>query len=148
MYLLLVISFSAIFIVAYIITKLFFDNRGSAIVILHSGLLYLLPTLAGALGILRPYVLITFALITVLISVLIYIFKRESYDKSVRFNLISINYCARPVILEVLLVVIPCHCIVFVDFYLCGAISTAKDSPFSDSPHVWDVVEYHFPTLN
>src|SRR5512141_2933597 len=99
MYLLLVTSFSAIFIVAYIITKLFFNNRGSALLILLSGLLYLLPTISGALGILRPYVLFTFVLILVLISVLIYIFKWESHDKSYRFNYIPIKYCARPVTL-------------------------------------------------
>ena len=147
MYLLLLISFSAIFVFAYIITKLFFNNRGSALFILISGLLYLLPTISGALGILRPYVLNTFALITALISVLIYIFKKESPDKCDRFNYISIKYCARQITLEMLLVVIPA--IASLSWILIFVVQSARHNIalFYIPPFPWDVVEYHFPHL-
>lgn len=147
MYLLLVASFSAIFIFAYILTKLFFNNRGLALLILISGLLYLLPTISGALGILRPYALMIFALITALISVLIYISKWESHDKSYGFNYIPIKYCARPMTLEMLLVVIPA--ISSLLWILIFAVQSVrhKIALFYIPPFPWDVVEYHFPHL-
>ena len=147
MYILLMISLTAIFISAYILTKLYFNNRGSALLLLISVLLYLLPTIAGALGILRPYYLITFALGALLISVFAYIFNRKSYDKPKVINYISIKYCARPTALEILLVVVPAICsfswiLIFVVQSIRHRIALYYIPPFP-----WDVVEYHFPTL-
>jgi hypothetical protein len=147
MYLLLIISFTAIFISCYILTKLFFNNRGSALLLLISGLLYLLPTIAGALGILQPYVLITFALITLLISVLIYISKWERHDKFNIFNYLPIRYCARPVILEILLVVVPVICALSWTLIFVVQSVTHKITLHYIPPFPWDVVEYHFPNL-
>jgi len=135
MYLLLMVTLTALFISAYIITKLFFNNRGSGLLILISVLLYLLPMIAGALGILRPYVLITFALIVLLISVLIYVFKWQSQDKPDGFNYISTEYSARPITLEVLLVVVPVICslswiIIFVDQSVRHKIANYYIPPF------------------
>ena len=147
MYLLLMISLTAIFISAYILTKLFFNNRGSALLLLISVLLYLLPTIAGALGILRPYFLITFALVALLISVLTYIFKWKSYDKPNGFNYISIKYCARPMTLEMLLVVVPAICsLSWILIFVVQSIRH-KIAHYYIPPFPWDVVEYHFPTL-
>jgi hypothetical protein len=147
MYLLLIISFTAIFISAYILAKLFFNNRGSALFILFYVLLYLLPMIGGALGILRPYFLITFALVTLLISALIYMCKLKSSDEIDKFNYIPIIYCARPMMLEMLLVAIPVICslswiIIFVVQSVRHKITNYYIPPFP-----WDVVEYHFPTL-
>lgn len=147
MYILLIISLTAIFISSYILTRLFFDNRGSALLILNSGLLYLLPTIAGALGILRPYPLTILALITLLINVITYLFLRIIYDKSAKFNLLRINYCARPMVLEVLLVIIPA--IVSFSWILIFAVQSVrhKIALIYIPPYPWDVVEYHFPHL-
>ena len=147
MYLLLMISFTAIFISAYILSKLFFNNRGSALLLLISVLLYLLPTIAGALGILLPHFLIIFALTALLISVLTYILRWKSYDKPNGFNYISIEYCARPITLEILLVVVPAICafswiLIFVVQSIRHKIALYYIPPFP-----WDVVAYHFPTL-
>ncbi len=147
MYLLLLITFIAIFISCYILTKLIFNNRGSALLLLFSVLLYLLPTIAGALGILRPYVLTTFALITLIISTFTYIFIWKSSDKPIRFNYIPIEYCARPLALEILLVLIPALC--SLSWILLFVVQSARHKivhyyiPFFP----WDVVEYHFPHL-
>ena len=54
MYLLLIVAFIAIFLSAYILTKLYFNNRGSALLLLISLLFYLLPTIAGAFEIYAP----------------------------------------------------------------------------------------------
>ena len=147
MYLLLIISFTAIFISAYIIAKLFFNNRGSSLFILISVLLYLLPMIGGALGILRPYFLIIFSLVALLTSVLIYIFKWKSYDKINRYNHIPIIYCARPMALEILLVVIPVICsLSWIIIFVVQSVRH-KIANYYIPPFFWDVVEYHFPTL-
>jgi hypothetical protein len=147
MYLLLTIALTAIFTSSYILTRLFFDNRGSALLILTSGLLYLLPMIAGALGILRPYPLIILALIALLISVITYLFQRRIYDRSIEFDLLRINYRARPMVMEVLLVIIPV--IVSFSWILIFGVQSLrhKIALISIPPYPWDVVEYHFPHL-
>jgi hypothetical protein len=141
------ISFTAIFISAYILSKLFFNNRGSALLLLISVLLYLLPTIAGALGMLRPYFLITLALVVLLISILTYILKWKSYSKTGRFNYIPIKYHARPLRLEVLLVVIPVICsLSWIIIFFVQSVRH-KIAYHYIPPFFWDVVEYHFPTL-
>jgi hypothetical protein len=147
MYLLLMITFTAIFIAAYILTKLFFNNQSSALFLLISVLLYLLPMIGGALGILRPYFLVSGAFAALLISVLIYTFKWKNSNKPDGVNYIPIEYCARPLSLEVLLVIIPVICslswiAVFVVQSVRHNIASHYIPPFS-----WDVVEYHFPTI-
>lgn len=147
MYILLMITLTAIFISAYILTKLYFNNRGSALLLIISAMLYLLPTIAGALGILRPYSLITFALVTLLISVLIFIFNRKYYDKLFDLNCIPIEYRARPLTLEALLVVIPAICsLSWISFFVLQSVRH-KIAHIYIPPLPWDVVEYHFPHL-
>jgi hypothetical protein len=147
MYLLLITSFTAIFISCYILTKLFFNNRGSALLIIISTLLYFLPTMAGALGILRPYALITFALITLLATVYTYLYLSRSYDKRNEFKYIEIKYCARPVRLEILFVVIPAICsLLWISIFAVQSINH-KIAAYYIPPYPWDVVEYHFPHL-
>ncbi|MFA4903600.1 MAG: hypothetical protein WC600_12765 [Desulfobaccales bacterium] len=145
MYLLLMTSFTAIFISAYILSKVFFNNRSSALIIIVSGLLYLLPTIAGALGILRPYLLFNFALVALLISVFTLRWQRDS--KSNGFNYYSIEYCARPISLEVLLVVVPAIC--SISWILIFVVQSIRHriALHYISPLPWDVVTYHFPTL-
>lgn len=147
MYLLLIITLTAIFTSSYIITNLFFDNRVSTLLILISGLLYLLPTIGGALGILRPYFLITFTLTTLLISVITCLFMWKIYDKPIKFNPVQINYCARPMIFEILLVVIPA--ISSLSWILIFVIQSVRHNIalIYIPPFPWDVVEYHFPNL-
>lgn len=147
MYLLLMIAFTAIFIAAYILAKLFFNNRGSALFLLISVLLYLLPMIGGALGILRPYFLLTFAFVTLSISSLIYIFKWKSSDKPDRYNYIPIEYCARPMPLEVLLVIIPIiYSLSWITIFFLQSVRH-KIANYYIAPYSWDVVEYHFPTI-
>ena len=147
MYLLLMISITTIFISAYILNRLLFDNRGSALLILNFGLLYLLPTMAGALGILRPLTLIIFALVVLVISVVTYLFQMRIYDKSIGFNLLQIDYCARPILSEVLLVIIPV--ILSLSWILIFVVQSVQNkiSLIYTPPFPWDVVEYHFPHL-
>jgi hypothetical protein len=147
MYLLLMISFTAIFLSAYILTKLFFNNQSSALFILIFVLLYLLPMIGGALGILRPYVLVTFALVALLISVFIYIFKWKGAYQPDGFNYIQIEYYARPVTLEMLLVIIPVICsLSWITIFFVESVRH-KIAHYYIAPYSWDVVEYHFPTL-
>lgn len=147
MYLLLMLTFAAIFISAYILTKLFFNDKSSALFLLISVLLYLLPMIGGALGILRPYFLVSCAFVALLISVLIHAYKWKSSNKPDGVNYIPIEYCARPMLLELLLVIIPVICslswiTIFVVQSVRHNIANHYIPPFS-----WDVVEYHFPTL-
>jgi hypothetical protein len=147
MYLLLMITFIAIFISAYILTKLFFNNRGSALIIIISVLLYLLPMIGGALGMLQPHFLVTIAFVTLVTSVLIYIYKFKYSDKLDGYDYIVVEYCLRPKTLEILLVVIPVilslsWVIIFIVQSVSHKITNYYIPPFS-----WDVVEYHFPTL-
>ena len=147
MYILLLITFTAIFISAYIITRLHFNNRLSALPILISTMLYLFPTIAGALGILRPYPLITFALVTLLISVITLIFYKKGLDKPNKLNYISIEYLARPVSIEVILVVVPTILsILWISFFVVQSVKH-KVAHYYIPPLPWDVVEYHFPHL-
>jgi hypothetical protein len=147
MYVLLMFSFTAIFISAYILARLFFNNRSSALFILISVLLYILPMIGGALGILRPYYLVTFALVVLVISGLIYIFKWQSSDKPDRVDYISIAYCARPMPLEVLLLIIPVICsLSWITIFFVQSVRH-KIAYYYISPYSWDVVEYHFPTI-
>jgi hypothetical protein len=141
------VAFAAIFLSAYILTKLFFNNRGSALLLLISVLLYLLPTLAGALVILQPHFLIIFAFAALLISVLTYIFHHKNPDKLNRFNYISIKYCAKPIALEVLIVVVPVVCTLsWVSVFVLQSIRH-KIANYYIPPLPWDVVEYHFLNL-
>lgn len=147
MYILLMISITAIFTSAYILNRLFFYNRGSALLILNFSLLYLLPTIVGALGILRPYTLIILALIMLLISVITYLFIKKNYDKSVEFKFFRIIYCARPRVFEILLVIVPAilsflWILIFVERSVLHKIALIYIPPYP-----WDVVEYHFPHL-
>jgi hypothetical protein len=147
MYLLLVLALAAIFISAYIFTKLYFNHQSSALFLLISVLLYLLPMIGGALGILRPYFLVSGTLLLLLVSILVYAFKSESFNKSVGFNYIPIKYRARPLSLEVLLVIIPaiCSLSLLTTFFVLSA--KHKITNYYIAPYSWDVVEYHLPTL-
>jgi len=147
MYILLLITFTAIFISAYIITKLHFNNRLSALPILISTMLYLFPTIAGALGILRPYPLITFALVTLLISVITLIFYKKGLDKPNKLKYISIEYRARPVSIEVILVIFSTILsLLWISFFVVQSVKH-KIAHYYIPPLPWDVVEYHFPHL-
>jgi hypothetical protein len=141
------IAFTAIFISGYLLTKLFFYNRGSALLLLICVMLYLLPTIAGALGILRPYCLIIFALVTLLISALTYLFKWRSPEKPNDFYHLPIKYCASPIILEILLVVVPAICsLSWIVIFVVQSIRH-KIALYYIPPFPWDVVEYQFPHL-
>jgi hypothetical protein len=147
MYILLMITFTAIFISASILTKNYFNSRGSALLLLISAMLYLLPTIAGAWGILRPYSLIAFTLVILLISVLTFVFNRKSYGKRNELNSIPIEYRARPVTLEVLLVVVPAICsLSWISIFVVQSVRH-KIAHYYIPPFPWDVVEYHFPHL-
>ena len=147
MYILLMITFTAIFFSAYILTKLYFNNRGSALLLLLSALLYLLPTIAGALGILQPYPLMALAFTTLLISALLFLFNRQSYDKPDHSIYIPIEYRSRPLTSEVLLVVIPAiYALAWLSFFVVQSFRH-KIAHYDIAPLPWDVVEYHFPHL-
>ena len=147
MYLLLIVAFAAIFLSAYILTKLYFNNRGSALLLLISLLFYLLPTIAGAFEILRPRFLMIFVFVTLLISVLSYVFSHRKSDEINRFNYIPIEYCAKPPIIELLLVVVPVVCALsWISIFVLQSIRH-KIATFYVPPLPWDVVEYHFLNL-
>lgn len=147
MYLLLMTAFTAIFISCYILSIHFFNNRGSALLILIVGFLYLLPTIGGALGFLQPYFLITLTLIVLLASIVTYLFFLKSNNKPVGFNFIHINYYARPMVIEMLLVVIPViSSLAWILIFVVQSVRH-KIALFYTPPFPWDVVEYHFPHL-
>jgi hypothetical protein len=147
MYLLLLATLLAIFISSYILTNLFFNNRGSALLLIISILLYFFPMLAGLLGILRLFSLFSLALITLFIVMIVYLCKLKSFNQPIGFNQIRIEYCARPMIYEMLLVVIPA--ISSLAWILIFAVQSArhKIALIYIPPFPWDVVEYHFPHL-
>jgi hypothetical protein len=147
MHLLLVISFTAIFITSYIITNITFDNRVPALIIIVSFFLYIFPTIAGISGILGPYALIIFALCTLLITISIYIIIGKHIGKSIKFNFIQIKYYARPKSLEISLLVVPLIC--SFSWILIFAVQSIrhKIANYYIPPLPWDVVEYHFPHL-
>jgi len=147
MYILLLIAFTAIFISAYFLTKLFFNNRVSALLLLMAALLYLLPTLAGAWGILLPSTLLVFALVALLVSGTIFIFKRKSLDQTNELTFIPIEYRTRPIMLEALLVVVPViYALVWISIFVVLSVRHQIAQYFMP-PLSWDVVEYHFPHL-
>jgi hypothetical protein len=147
MYLLLLVAFTAIFLTSYILTKLFFNNRVSALLLLISGLLYLLPTIAGAWGILRPQVLFTFSFVALLLSVLTYLFSYKDYDKFKRLKNISLRYCAKQITFEVLTVAIPVSCALsWISIFVVQSIRHRIANHYIP-PLPWDVVEYHFYNL-
>jgi hypothetical protein len=146
MYLLL-LAFTAIFISACLLTRLFFRNRGSALVLLVFLLLYLLPTLAGALGLLRPYFLLILALAVLGGSLLAYLLKGRSYARPGGGNFLPLVYQARPLSLEVLLVVVP---LLGALFWMAVFVVKSLRHQIAGHyipPYFWDVVEYHFPIL-
>ncbi len=147
MYLLLMISLTAIFISAYILSKLFFNNRGSALLIISSCLLYFLPMVAGALLILRPYYLFIFALAALLLSIVAFSIKLKSLDRSIEINSIAITYCRRPIALELLLVAVPIlGSFLWIILFVIQSMRH-NIAHYYIPPLFWDVVEYHFPNL-
>lgn len=141
------IVFTAIFISAYIFNKLFFNNRGPALIILIAALLYFLPTIAGALGVLRLYFLITFALTTCLISILCFVFLRKRANNGNKFDYIPIKYSARPLVFELLLILFPAICSILWILVFGSESVRHKITHTYIPPFPWDVVEYHFPHL-
>lgn len=147
MHLLLLITFTAIFISAYLLTKLYFNCRGAALVLLTAALLYLLPTLAGTGGILRPLTLLSFTLVTLFITGLIFIIKRKTLDQTNESTFISMEYRARPITLEALLVALPAmYSLVWISIFVVRSVRHQIARHYIP-PLPWDVVEYHFPHL-
>ena len=144
---LLMIAFTAIFISAYIFNKLFFNNRGPALLILIVTLLYFLPTIAGALGLLRPYFLITLSLSALLISILTLIFRWQHTNIHGKFDYIQVKYSVRPLRFEILFVILPAFCAIIWILIFGFESAMHRIGQHYIPPFPWDVVEYHFPHL-
>jgi hypothetical protein len=141
------IAFTAIFFSAYIITNLFFNNRGSALLLVISVQLYFFPTIAGVLGILRPYPLITLTFVVLFISMLVWMLKWQGANDLDEITYIPINYSCRPITLEVLIVLVPViFSLSWISIFILQSVKH-KIAHYYIPPFSWDVVEYHFPHL-
>jgi hypothetical protein len=147
MYILLLFSFSAVFFTAYIITNITFNNRVPAFFIVLSFFLYILPTIAGIIGILGPYILIIFSIGSLLITIFVYRVIGKAIGKSTEFNSIYIKYFSRPKSLEVALFAVPLICSVSWISIFAVQSFMHKIVNYYIPPLPWDVVEYHFPHL-